>query len=100
MLKWFFLLACEPIGGISEESPCGAICKSHVILLDLPDKIHIREKDELIDSNHLISFTMFDAVENSNDHWAFICEEGIPNNEYNKEPRLMQPSALAFFSVL
>ncbi|MBX4150728.1 hypothetical protein K1X09_25810 [Paenibacillus lautus] len=77
-----FLLDCEPIGGISENSPCGAICKSHVILPDLPDKIYIRETDELIDSNRLISFTMFDAVENSNDHWVFLCEEGIPNNEY------------------
>lgn len=48
----------------------------------------------------LFPFTMFDAVENSNDHWVFICEEGIPNNEYNEEPRLMQRSALAFFSVL
>ncbi len=91
-----FLLDSEPIGGISEESPCEAICKSHVILPDLPDKIHTRETDELIDSNHLISFN---AVENSNDHWVFICEEGIPDNEYNEEPRLMQRSALAFFSV-
>ncbi|MFE0556504.1 hypothetical protein ACFW1P_11325 [Paenibacillus sp. NPDC058910] len=47
-----------------------------VVLPDLPDKIHNQETDELIDSNHLISFTMFDAVENSNDHWVFICEEG------------------------
>lgn len=70
-----FSLDCEPIGGISEESPCRAICKSHVILTDLPDKIHIGETEELIDSNRLIFFTMFDAVENSNDHLVFICEE-------------------------
>lgn len=52
-----------------------------MILPDLPDKIRIRETDELIDSNHHISFTMFDAIENTNDHWGFICEEVIPNNE-------------------
>lgn len=77
-----FLLDCEPIGGISEDSPCGALCKSHVILPDLPDKIRIRETDELIDSNCLISLTMFDAGENSNNHWVFICEDGIPDSEY------------------
>lgn len=58
------------------------------------------EASEFIDSNRLISLTMFDAVENFNDYWVFICEEGIPNNEYNEEPRLMQRSALAFFYVL
>lgn len=53
-----------------------------MILPDLPDRIHIRETDEPSHSNRLTSFTMIDAVENSNDHWVFICEEGIPNNEY------------------
>ncbi|GAA0843577.1 SMI1/KNR4 family protein [Paenibacillus glucanolyticus] len=77
-----FLLDCEPIGGVSEKSPCGTVSKSKVILPDLPDKIHIRETDEFIASHRLISLTMFDAVANSNDHWVFICEDGTPNNEY------------------
>ncbi|CAM3425360.1 MULTISPECIES: SMI1/KNR4 family protein [Paenibacillus] len=77
-----FLLDIEPIGGANKESPCGELCKTKIILPDLPDQILIRETGELINSNRLISLTMFDASQNSNDHWVFICEEGIPNNEY------------------
>lgn len=77
-----FLLDIEPIGGLSKESPCGELCKTKVILPDLPDQILIRETGELINSNRLISLTMYDAAQNSNDHWVFICEDGIPNHEY------------------
>ncbi|MBO2942827.1 SMI1/KNR4 family protein, partial [Paenibacillus sp. F411] len=77
-----FLLDIEPIGGVSNESPCGRLCQTKVILPDLPDQILIRETGELIDSNRLISLTMFDAGESSNHHWVFICEDGIYNHEY------------------
>lgn len=77
-----FLLDIEPIGGASQESPCGELCKTNEILPDLPDQILIRETGELINSNRLISLTMFDPAQSSNDHWVFICEDGIANNEY------------------
>lgn len=77
-----FLLDIEPIGGVSKESPCGELCKTKVILPDLPNVILIRETGELINSNRLISLTMFDAAQSSNDHWVFISEDGVPNNEY------------------
>ncbi|MEK4245326.1 SMI1/KNR4 family protein [Psychrobacillus sp. FSL K6-2684] len=76
------LLGWEPIGGVDEKSPCGAIRKSERIIYDLPSEVLTEETNELVDSARLITLTMFDGGESSNDHWAFICEEGIPNNEY------------------
>lgn len=77
-----FLLDCEPIGGISEVSPCGQIRKSKMIIPDLPDRIWVRETGERFDADRLISLTTFDAAENSNDHWVFLCEDGVDRNEY------------------
>lgn len=77
-----FLLDCEPIGGTSIESPCGKICKTNEIILNIPDNVIIQETNEHINSNYLISFTMYDAGDVSNNHWVFICEDGIPDNNY------------------
>ncbi|MCT2536708.1 SMI1/KNR4 family protein [Aquibacillus koreensis] len=77
-----FLLDCEPIGGVSKDSPCGDICKVTTIIPDVPEKVLLFEKNEYIDSKKLVSFTMYDSSNISNNHWVFICNEGIPNNEY------------------
>lgn len=76
------LLGWEPIGGVDKDSPCGEICTVERIIPDVPSKVLIEETSELIDSNRLISLTMFDGGESTNDHWVFICEDGIPNNDY------------------
>lgn len=77
-----FLLDCEPIGGVSTDSPCGDICKVERILPDIPKEVVILETEENIESTRLVSYTMFDAGETSNNHWVFLCEDDIPNNEY------------------
>lgn len=77
-----FLLTWEPIGGVSKNSPCGDIGNVRRILPHVPDEVLIVETNEWIETNRLISFTTFNAGEHSNDHWVFICEEGILNNEY------------------
>lgn len=77
-----FLLDCEPIGGVSENSPCSEICKVNRIIPDIPNEVLIVETNESIESTRLVSFTMFDAGDTSNNHWVFLCEDGIPNNDY------------------
>ncbi|WP_391209678.1 SMI1/KNR4 family protein [Psychrobacillus sp. L4] len=77
-----FLLDCEPIGGVSKDSPCGDICKVNRIIEDIPNELLIVETNERIESNRLLSFTTFDAGNISNNHWVFLCEDGVPNNEY------------------
>ncbi len=76
------LLGWEPIGGVGEDSPCGKICTVNRIIPDVPEEVLIEETGELVESNRLISLTTFDGGESTNDHWVFICEDGIPNNEY------------------
>ena len=77
-----FLLDCEPIGGVSKDSPCGNICKVNTIITDIPHEVLLVETKESIDSNRLVSFTTFDAGDTSNNHWVFLCEDGISNNDY------------------
>lgn len=77
-----FFLDCEPIGGVSKDSPCGDICKVERIISDIPKEVLIVETNEWIESNRLISFTTFDAGEHSNNHWVFICEDNVPDHEY------------------
>ena len=77
-----FLLMSEPIGGVSKESDCGDICSVHGILPRVPDEVLIVETNEWVESNRLISFTMYDAGEVSNNHWVFLCEDGVPDHEY------------------
>ncbi|MEK3731576.1 hypothetical protein MKX64_03860 [Paenibacillus sp. FSL M8-0334] len=77
-----FLLDSEPVGGCSSESPCGEICMTKVILPDLPEQVAVAGLTEKVEASRLVSFTMFDAAALSNDHWVFIYEEGIPNDEY------------------
>ena len=78
-----FLLDCEPIGGVGSSTPCGDISLVNRNLPEIPPKVIVTETNEEIDSSQLISFTTYDASEQSNDHWVFICnEEGIENNEY------------------
>jgi len=77
-----FLLDCEPIGGVSKDSPCGDICNVDRIILDIPNEVLIVETNEWIESERLISFTTFDAGETSNNHWVFLCEDGVPDHEY------------------
>lgn len=77
-----FLLAWEPIGGISGNSPCGMIGPVHKILPNIREKVLIEETNEEIGSNQLISLTTFDAGEVSNNHWVFICEEDSVGNNY------------------
>ena len=80
--KGIQLLRCEPIGGVGEDCYCGDICKPSTILPDIPDEVLIVETNEKILSNNLISFTTYDCGNVSNDHWIFLCEEGILDNEY------------------
>lgn len=77
-----FLLDCEPIGGVSKDSPCGDICKVKRIIPDIQSEVLIVETNERIESNRLLSFTTFDAGETSNNHWVFLCEDGVPDYEY------------------
>lgn len=77
-----FLLDCEPIGGVSIDSPCGDIRNVNRILPDVPKEVIIVETNESIEYTRLVSFTMFDAGESSNNHWVFLCEDNIPNNDY------------------
>lgn len=77
-----FLLMREPIGGVSKTSPCGDIDNVKRILPTIPDHVFNVVTNEWIDANRLISFTTFDAGEVTNDHWVFICEDGVLNNEY------------------
>lgn len=77
-----FLLDWEPIGGVQEDSPCGEICKVNSILPDVPKEVVLAGSNERIDSDRLISFTLFDAGNTSNNHWVFICEENVPDHEY------------------
>ena len=63
-----FLLDCEPIGGVSIDSPCSDICKVNRIIPNIPNEVLIVEANESIESNRLVSFTMFDAGDSSNDH--------------------------------
>lgn len=77
-----FLLDCEPIGGVSKDSPCSDISRVNRIIHDIPNEVFIAETNEWIKSDRLISFTMFDAGETSNNHWVFLCEDGIPYQEF------------------
>ena len=77
-----FLLDWEPIGGVSNDSPCGEICKVNNLIPDVPKEVIIVETNEIIDTERLVSFTLFDAGETSNNHWVFLCEDNIPNNDY------------------
>lgn len=77
-----FLLDWEPIGGVSKDSPCGDIRKVKSILPDIPQEVSIVDTDEKIASDRLVSFTLFDAGETSNNHWVFICEENVPEHDY------------------
>ena len=77
-----FLLDCEPIGGVSIDSPCSDICKVSSILPDIPHEVLLAETNERIESARLVSFTKFDAGDISNNHWVFLCEDGVPNYEY------------------
>lgn len=77
-----FLLDCEPIGGVSINSPCNNIRKVNGIITDIPYEVLIVETNESIESTRLVSFTMFDAGDSSNSHWVFLCEDGIPNHDY------------------
>lgn len=90
-----FLLNCEPIGGVNKDSP-NYIRKVKRIIPDIPNEVLIVETNELIESNRLISFTMFDAGDHSNNHWVFLCEHGVPDHEYRVgfvsqiEPRIVK----------
>ncbi|MFC5603202.1 SMI1/KNR4 family protein [Sporosarcina koreensis] len=77
-----FLLDCEPIGGVDKNSPCSDIRNVHDIIPDVPNQILAVETNELINSCRLISFTMFDAGDSSNNHWVFICDDNVKNNDY------------------
>ena len=77
-----FFLDCEPILGVGNHTSCGDILPVNRILPDVPDKVLITETNENIECTRLISFTGFNAGELSNDHWVFICEDDIENNEY------------------
>ena len=72
----------EPIGGVSKDSPYGDIDKVNRLLPDIPNEVLLVETNESIESTRLVSFTMFDAGECSNSHWVFLCEDGVPNNDY------------------
>ncbi|WP_407271154.1 SMI1/KNR4 family protein [Radiobacillus sp. PE A8.2] len=72
-----FLLDYEPIGGVSEDSPCSDIQNVNTILPNIPDEVFIVETNEHIASSRLISFTMFDAGDHSGNHWVFLCEDGV-----------------------
>lgn len=91
-----FLLDCEPIGGVSKDSPSGDICKVDRIIPDIPNEILVVETKEWIESKRLISFTTFDAGDHSNNHWVFIYEDNVPDQEYRVgfvsqiEPRIVK----------
>lgn len=91
-----FLLDCEPIGGVSRNSPSGDIGKIDRIIPDITNEILIVETKEWIEPKRLISFTTFDAGDHSNNHWVFICEDSIPDQEYKVgfvsqiEPRIVK----------
>ena len=77
-----FLLDWEPVGGVSGDAPCGEICKVENIIHDVAEEVEIVGPNEWVAAQRLISFSLFNAGDISNDHWVFICEENIPNNEY------------------
>ncbi|WP_313893587.1 hypothetical protein [Psychrobacillus sp.] len=77
-----FLLDFEPIGGVGRGTPCGDISLLTHTFPNIPVQVLITDTNEKIDFTKLISFTMFDAYEQSNDHWVFICDEGEENHEY------------------
>ncbi len=77
-----FLLDCEPIRGVSKDSPCGDIDKVNRLLPDIPNEVLLVETNERIESTRLVSFTTFDAGDSSNNHWVFLCEDGVPNHDY------------------
>ncbi|MFF2753641.1 SMI1/KNR4 family protein [Psychrobacillus sp. NPDC058041] len=76
------LLDSEPIGGVSKDSPCSNVSKVSRIIPDIPNEVLIVETNEMIESTRLVSFTMFDGGDSSNNHWVFLCEDGITNNDY------------------
>lgn len=77
-----FLLDCEPIGGVDDNSPCADIRNVHDLIPDIPSEVLLVETNEWICSATLISFTMFDAGDSSNNHWVFICDDNVKNHEY------------------
>ncbi|MGE6487149.1 SMI1/KNR4 family protein [Paenisporosarcina sp. NPDC076898] len=92
------LLAWEPIGGISENSPCGMIGPVNKIIPNIPEKVLIEETNEVIDSNQLISLTTFDAGEVSNNHWVFICEKD--SVDYNYRLGFIGQSSLSIVKII
>ena len=64
------------------NSPCSDICKVNRIIPNIPNEVLIVETNESIESNRLVSFTMFDAGDLSNNHWVFLCEDDIRNHDY------------------
>lgn len=90
-----FLLDCEPIGGVSKDSP-NYIRKVNRIIPGIPNEILIVETKEWIESNRLISFTTFDGGDHSNNHWVFLCQDGVLGHEYRVgfvsqiEPRIVK----------
>ncbi|MDW0117189.1 SMI1/KNR4 family protein [Sporosarcina thermotolerans] len=69
------LLGWEPIGGVGPNAPFAEICKVERIIPNIPSNVLILDTNEFVESNRLISLTMYDSRDISNDHWVFICEE-------------------------
>lgn len=68
------LLGWEPIGGVGTDVPCGDIRTVERTIPNIPNHVQILDTDEFVESNRLISLTMYDSGNISNDHWVFICE--------------------------
>ncbi|MDN4607289.1 SMI1/KNR4 family protein [Sporosarcina highlanderae] len=71
------LLGWEPIGGVGPDVLPGQIGKVERIIPNIPNHVQVLDSDEyeFVESNRLISLTMCDQGDISNDHWVFICEE-------------------------
>ena len=75
------LLDVEPIGGVSEYSPCGFIDFSDRIIPSLEEKVLLPD-GTFVPSNELICLTTGNNIDCSCTHWAFICNKEYDGNEY------------------
>lgn len=74
------LLDSEPVGGVGEGCPCGEIfLASKQINKSI---IEITPIKETISTDKLIVFSLYDAMDASNNCWVFICDKEYPDNEY------------------